>query len=205
MIFVIGTGPTLADIDLAKLNGQTTIAINDITKELHYFKPTYWMFADSGFYRKYMKEIRDAQMDGVKLVTTASMSGVEQITIFGDRGKLRKGEIEFYDKPRANVHIYSVGATGYAALQWAWQKGFRKMYVIGFDGRHPYPHNNYRDDYMERVTSRRMDGYMPKDIWGKAYDKANEWIWENGGEIWDVSHSQCGSFQYKDLDEVLSG
>ena len=47
--------------------------------------------------------------------------------------------------------------------------------------------------------------YMPKDIWGKAYDKANEWIWANGGEIWDVSHSQCGSFPYKDLDEALNG
>jgi len=206
MIFIIGTGPTLANVDLSKLNGSTTVAINDITKELHYFKPTYWMFMDSTFYRKYMEEIRQAQSDGVTLVTCADqIGGVEKVTASGDRGALAKGKIEFYDKKGGIYRFFSVGATGYGAIQWAWQKGHRKMYIIGFDSRDPLGHENYREDYMDRVKVKRWGTYYPNDQWGVAYDYANKWIWANGGEIWDVSGSKCGSFEYKPLEEAING
>ena len=76
---------------------------------------------------------------------------------------------------------------------------------MGYDSRDCRPLEHYTDKYNEKTWKNVPKSGLPADIWGKSCDYANKWIWENGGEIWDVSHSQCGSFPYKDLNEALNG
>jgi len=203
-IFVIGNGPTMADIDLSRLDNEDTVAFNDIIPRLDEFTPTYWMFFDSRFYRPNMDKIQEMHKKGVKLISSSDLiKNSEVYAVTGYTSKLRQGIIKFYDKPLGNLS--SVGAIGYAGLQVMWQKGYREFYVMGFDSREPRPKEHYIEEYCK--NNRKVEPYsgLPNGIWGKAYDYANEWIWEHGGEIWDVSHSRCGSFPYKDLDEVLNG
>jgi len=201
--FIIGNGPTQANVDLSMLTGETTIAMNDITHRLDEFTPTYWMFFDNSFYRPHMNTISKMQDKGVKLVTISKdISGAERVVVFGNVSYLAQGKIEFYGRsPKFSLtRLYSVGSIGYSALQYAWQKGYRELYVMGFDSRNPRPKEHYCKNY---TIGNKPGDSLPKDIWGKAYDYANKWIWEHGGEIWDVSHSKSGSFKYKDLKDIL--
>lgn len=204
-LFVVGNGPTMARVDLSLLKDENTLVFNDITARLDQFTPTYWMFFDGEVYKGYKKEILAQRAKGTELITIIdTIPDVrERVKAFGLSRPLFEGKMEFYD--RHNGTIFSVGAIGYAGLQWAWQEGYRGFYVMGFDSRDPRPTEHYCADYCAR--GRKMTGYssLPEDIWGKAYDYANTWIWANGGQIWDVSHSKCGSFRYKDLDEILNG
>jgi len=208
--FIIGNGPTMADIDLSRLDDEVTMAFNNITPRLGEFSPTFWVFSDRSFYNNYRDELEKAQKGGVRLITTAykKFNGASRVIVYGDSMKLKQGIFKFYSKKqkRSPFQAYSVGAIGYTGLQIAWQQGYRKIYVMGFDSRDARPKKHYIDGYRERMNliSASKSG-LPADVWGKGYDYANKWIWEHGGEIWDVSHSRCGSFPYKDMDEVLNG
>jgi len=194
-IFVIGNGPTQNNIDLGCLVNETTLAFNDITGRLHEFTPTYWMYFDLEVYRGYGGKMLEQKEKGTRFISLhRHIEGAEIINAFGSIPSLRKGKMEFYDKKMG--WIYSVGSIGYAGLQWAWQKGFREFYVMGFDSRDPRPAEHYMNGYCE-MGKKKIGDSLPEGVWGKAYDYANEWIWMHDGEIWDISGSGCGSFPYK--------
>jgi len=86
LIFIIGNGPTMADVDLSRLDGETTLVFNDITHRFHEFQPTYWMFGDRTFYNNYRDELEEAVKKGTKLITSAykKFSGSERLLVYGD-------------------------------------------------------------------------------------------------------------------------
>ena len=208
--FIVGNGPTMADVDLSRLKNEVTFVFNNITTRIHEFQPTYWVFSDRTFYNNYREELYQAVEEGTKLITTAAkkFEGAERLMVYGDSVKLKRGIFEFYGRhhKRSPMQAYSIGAIGYLGLQVAWQKGFHELYVMGFDSRECRPKDHYVEGYRDRMggVPKARCG-LPADVWGKGYDYANKWILENGGKIWDVSHSQSGSFPFKDLDEVLNG
>ena len=148
-IFLIGNGPSLADMDMDRLKGETTIAMNRIPMLYHRttWRPTYYFFCSSNccdprWGNEWSKSIHEACECEE---TTPFVWSQFREAIEARAGKLHR-RTQFFraitERGAGNIHSFSTdanatldksGTSMNVALQLAYYMGFDKTYLIGCD------------------------------------------------------------------------
>ena len=204
--FIIGNGPSQNNVDLTLLKDHTTFGVNGIWVKFDTFKPTYWVIADSVYWRAYEDEILADH--GVHIITNCTRHLVTDnmtiIKVTGDVSKIRKNEIEFM----GNKECYSIGNVAYIAFQLACAMGFDELNLIGIDAQEPRPSKGDHfsplcNDRLPEDGERYANNSFPKDAWRKGYAWALWSIVSNGGAIYDVSNGRNGIFPSRRFEDSI--
>lgn len=155
--FVIGGGSSISTLqergfDFTILTSEITVGVN---KSYDLFVPTYLVFGDAFFWRKFSKEIE--KVDCTKIAP---------MNILGGSGKARQipnllpikrssGDSN-YEFPTSFAHpINFVNNSGVAALRIAYLLGLNPIYLIGMDiGPHPTTKETHFHDAYKADTNR---------------------------------------------------
>jgi hypothetical protein len=130
--FILGNGPSLAKMDLTKIDNEYTFGLNRIYLLFgeFSFRPTYYVAINELVIKQYSEEIRRLEMPKFlnwrykKLFNPKDKSN----TYINLKLSLRDNFQNNMTKP-----IYSGGTVTYAALQIAYWMGFQEVILIGVD------------------------------------------------------------------------
>lgn len=146
-VFVVGSGPSLAEFDYQRLTQRVTIALNDAT---YRFRPTYHLFHDkeiAGRYadeeweykkRKYWKNGPYTRPE--RWLYNAEWGVCQDIIwdAFKDMVPSRRERILAYesrgpDVKEGGVDLWCESTVSTAGIQLAWKLGATRIYLLGVD------------------------------------------------------------------------
>lgn len=218
--FVLGNGPSLAQVDLDTLSGELTIGSNALflAYQRTTFRPTFYTVEDRLFAEDRGVEL-SSRAESIKIIPEDL-----RYAIPGDDGTIWINFVRRYpDFPRFSndfaSRVYWGGTVSFLNLQLAWYLGSREVYLLGFD--HDYTEPS-RNDQVEGniVTSAGPDpnhfdpGYFgPGRRWHiprvermeRAYVEAARAFDQGGGRIYNATAGgRLELFERVDLGDVLS-
>ncbi len=169
-IFVVGTGTSLTKFDWRLLDGRCVIALNDAVNSLE--SPTYHMYTDNLFSRKYSKLLLQHTT-----ILCRNRSSIEVSKDDRFSGRLCR----FMSAPNpgsANQYqLYVFATVAATAIHAAHRLGARRIFLLGIDA-YRLPQKRYYDGRAKanrkvyKVVSRSGDRWTEKQHlrWGKAMD-----------------------------------
>jgi len=173
--FIIGNGPSLNQIELSRLAGEPTFAVNGIfykTRETG-FTPTYYVVEDKHVMRENRDEINAIPVTGQKFFPTDYK---EHIT--DPRSTFFRMNWGYYNScspnfcvPRfstdAAERVYAGQSVTIANLQLAYYMGFSQVYLVGMDFSYVVPKTARIDG--PNITSTEDDpNHFHPDYFGKG-------------------------------------
>ena len=174
-VFIIGNGPSLNEIDLTKLQGESTIAVNGIfyASEKMGFDPTFYVVEDTSVMKENLDSIKEFKA-GHKFFPTIyrDMHGEgENVSFFMmNRGFYEKSSPN-YCVPRFSTNAASSLFAGQSVtiinLQLAYYMGFSEVVLIGMDFSYTIPDSASRNGDV--LTSAEDDpNHFHPDYFGKG-------------------------------------
>lgn len=141
-VVVLGGGPSLADVDLTRLNGHRVIAVNN-AYELGPWEVMF--FGDPIWYRWAHNRVGLSDFCGLKITSNIEHENEPGIKVVrrGIRGQLS-------DDP--SLITWGVNS-GLAAITLAYQFGARRVLLLGFDFRFVDGKANYHDEHKREIRS----------------------------------------------------
>lgn len=131
-IIIVGCGPSLRDFNFSKLHGKSTIAVNHA---IRFFKPTYFLSADSGIIKQSVIQNFWGQSDTIKIAVIkedhrAWLSVKPYLQLYDKVIKPTRidGVISF-----DNSEFATCRNSGFCAIQFAILSGFTTIFLFGFD------------------------------------------------------------------------
>lgn len=210
-LFVVGTAPSLAKLDIDHLDGEDYFLVN-MAEHLEWTKGRthpYYLAADTGVFNKYQNARPDLDARhyflAAKLEPRLNPEFVAQVKPFfydAAKGGVRKRGLS--TKPWISV---APGQTILlTAVQIGWALGYREIYVIGCDldysGPDPYA---YRTTDLERKRAERDDSMM-REKTNEQFAILHSAIAEQGGLLANAGvGGRLDSLPRVDFTELFSG
>jgi len=173
--FIVGNGPSLNKLDLTKLEGECSFAVNSIyykTREMGY-KPTFYTVEDIQVIRDNIKEINAYDCDFMFFPSS-------------EKSRFKKGEnryflnldysfyvqkSNYYEIPRFSQDIAKEVFCGQSVtivnLQLAYYLGFTEVYLIGMDFSYVIPDSAKVNGNVIESTENDVNHFHP-DYFGKG-------------------------------------
>lgn len=173
--FIVGNGPSLNQIDLKKLEGEYSFAVNSIfykTKEMGY-KPTFYTVEDIQVIRDNVNEINKYECDYMFFPSA-------------EKSKFKKGKNKYFvnldysfyvDKSRyfetprfsqdAAKEVFCGQSVTIVNLQLAYFLGFTEVYLIGMDFSYVIPDSAKVNGNVIESTENDVNHFHP-DYFGKG-------------------------------------
>jgi len=193
-VFIVGGGPSVNNTDLSKLAGENTITVNCAVFDVP--NPTVFITKDYTFLTKAASILRTSRRRRPEVVNRWKSARRVFVACFSDGDLQEKNgvitdvrynlvydlssvdEVIRTDKRvgigRTINSFYAGGDSGFSALQYAIVKGYREIYLIGYDmvvhGGH-----HYHDWYPRENTKfqRTLDKYLR--MYEKVFPKIHKW------------------------------
>ncbi len=137
--YILGGGPSLNLVDIARLKGQRVIAVNNAYRMAPWADVLYFM--DCAWYAWHKLELLD--FTGLK-VTTCEHAKEELGIKF-----LKRGQRQGIDS--RNDHLVRGTNSGYGALSLAIKFGVKKIFLLGYDMRKVDGKDNFHGDHKREV------------------------------------------------------
>lgn len=167
--FIVGNGPSVRNEDLQVLSNEVSFATNSMLKEINdgrvVYKPTYFVVADTGAYKKsveYFNLLNDENiLIGVRPIRGKVKTALDYKEICNDKHILFPTDCcdiwyEVNHKPSktrygfsddASIIVRAGATTLYAIVQLAIYMGFKTIYLYGVDNNYtPQRMHFYSDD-----------------------------------------------------------
>jgi hypothetical protein len=173
--FIVGNGPSLNQVDLDKLEGEQSFAVNSIyykTREMGY-KPTFYTVEDIQVIRDNIKEINEYECDYMFFPSF-------------QKNRFKKGEnryflnldysfyinkSKYFETPRFSQDIAREVFCGQSVtivnLQLAYFLGFSEVYLIGMDFSYVIPESAKVNGNVIESTENDVNHFHP-DYFGKG-------------------------------------
>lgn len=209
---IIANGPSLNQMDLSFLRGETTIGLNKIFLGIKQFRfyPRYLVAVNEKVIRQSARQFKN--MNCVKFISTRAGDVVPENALTYHI-KTKNVQCRFcYDITKG---IHEGGTVTYAALQIAYYMGFSEVVLIGLDHRYQFegrPHesrtlngpdpNHFSEDYFGNgQTWDNPDLHLSEE----SYSIAREVFEEDGRTILDATlNGACPVFQKVDYRQVFN-
>ncbi len=169
--FIIGNGPSLNNLDLTKLSGETCFGVNAIYTNFNKmgFYPTYYVLEDNLVAEDRFEEINEYR-ESTKFIgshLSYCINTDEKTVWLNTIMDYREYENFPHFSTNAVRRLWVGGTVTYLCLQLAYFMGFEKVYLIGFD------HNYVISDHVEvngtELTSTADDeNHFNADYFGKG-------------------------------------
>jgi len=151
-IWIIGNGPSLNEVDLRKLKGKTTFAVNAIFLS-KLIKPTYYVVEDPLVALDRQDEINSDLLDGSTRFFGTNLSPIldeKKDVVFVDVTVDYREYVPIETNwPRFSKNLtktmYVGGSVTYLCLQLAHWMGASTVYMVGFDHNYVIPDNIHQD------------------------------------------------------------
>jgi uncharacterized Rossmann fold enzyme len=191
-VFVIGSGPSLKDFDLSRLNGEETIAVNHTIE--HYRDCKYHLFGDPRVY----DYVKDIYKDFKGMIFASHHANLEEI-------ERKDSRMVVFAKNWNRVTdciedgLYSDFNSGMEAVNLALVMGAKEIYLMGIDfcaneGEYYF---YGRPKWFTQATE-KVDKLLDSRV--KFWDKFAAYR----GRIFNCSKiSRVKQFEYRDIEEVL--
>lgn len=194
--FVVGTGPSLNERDLAKLSGEHCFGVNSIVKILDdvAWKPEYYCITDPLVYEVLEPKIR-SYPDLIKFypsnrIKTDLENGIRFPLDCIDMYRVKARDVLGLTKFSSDIkkRVYNGATVVYATLQIAVYMGFSEIYLLGVDCNYEIG-NNFHNKKMEYDN----DNYQYRDneqtglIMIDAFKIAKEYADEHNVRIYNAS------------------
>ncbi len=201
--FILGTGPSLNDVDLSLLKNHTTIGVNLIISSG--FIPDYICVSDREMIVDNYDKIIDSKMDGgeyyiVKpkdsnvLKKLKTINNVNLLEGFKETG-IRK---PYIDKNLKRFAMTKNGVINDLAVSVAIYLGFNEIYLIGVDGEHGRKTHFY--DNKEVI----VDSIVRADVEPVTYDLLLPILKELDVKLYNCSPSNKHTeLEYKKYEDVV--
>jgi len=190
-VFILGGGPSLADVDLSLLHGQRVIGVNQAFKLGPWVDVLY--FGDCDWYHRYgMPEIR--QYAGLKISSCSIIPQFGWKHVHRVRRTKPYGiEYEHRDAVAWNNN------SGASAINVAYWLGAERVVLVGFDMHKQDGRKNWHDDYRgERHNPDLFDRHL------KGFPAIAEDAEKIGLEIINATpHSAITVFPYQPLEDCF--
>ncbi len=203
--FIMGNGPSLANMDLSPLVNEFTFGLNRIYLNFDKmgFKPTYYVSASDLVMKQFVDDIKALEMPKfLNWQCRKLFSGVEDVYFFRAVSRLKV----FFQKNATNP-LESGSTVTNVAIQLAFYMGFKEVILIGVD------HNFVEKGLPNSVETREAESdkshfhpnYFPKGIkWQLpdllhselAYAEARKTFEQDGRRILDATiEGKCVVFE----------
>jgi hypothetical protein len=189
-VFILGGGPSLADVDLERLHSQRCIGVNQAYKLGPWVDVCY--FGDCGWYGQNLPGIRS--FAGLKITSCArcperGWKHVHRVR----RTKATGIESKYRDAIAWNNN------SGASAINIAYWLGAKKIILLGFDMRLKNGRKNYHDDYHHDAKNPELFAKHLRGFPQIARDAE-----ELGVEILNATpDSAITAFSFVDLNDIL--
>jgi len=184
-LFIVASGPSLADVDAARLDGELVMTINDAL--LKFPRAQYAAIMDARKLHELHLELLDVQ----GLFTLAGNSYGTEVKLLGTEGfseDLEQG-------------VYSGYTTAYFALQIAVYMGVREIYYLGLDLGNTEKQSHF-------FGSRSLQDRDRPEVYAKmrqSFEGVAERLKEMGVAVYNCSRvSTLSCFPHRALDDVLA-
>jgi len=205
--FLLGTAPSLSELDLSALIGERIFSVNGGIKLIgHPFKSLVgYCVADPIFYRDHKNEIDTASIDHLFISSTVNISEkkhLDSACIFDSciRPRMHQGMFQFdLTQPTFSSHTVM-----HHALQILVYMGFRKIYLAGIDLSFgtDEPHFYTSTEREVRDSANRSAVHAHKMLEG--FYKANRILSERGIKVVNLSSGGAlKDIERDDLNTVL--
>ena len=156
--FVLGNGPSLARMDLDRLQGEVTFGLNRIYLlfDQTRFRPTYYVAVNEWVLTQFAAEIRALPMPKFLNWTQRRLFGETEGTLFVH---LALGLRDFFQTDITRA-VSSGGTVTYVALQLAYFMGCRQVVLIGVD--HRFADTGVPNQVEERRAERDANHFHPQ-------------------------------------------
>lgn len=174
-VFIIGNGPSLNQMDLTKMAGENTIAVNGIflAADKMNFSPTYYVVEDTSVMRENLDAIANYSA-GHKFFPTIYRDLLPpntNVTFFQMNRGFYAEESPHYCVPRFSTDAASALFSGQSVtiinLQLAYYMGFSEAILVGMDFSYTIPESAERTGDIIRSTQDDPNHFHP-DYFGKG-------------------------------------
>ena len=220
--FILGTGPSLAQIDPEILSGEITFGMNLLCKTANKrgFKPSYYVAEDRHILEYCSEDIAALTSCKVFLPNYARQiirQTPNQIHVNSVRYESGKAELPCFGL-NADRRIWLTGSAAYMAMQLAYYMGFSTIYLLGFDHDYKIPSQSILSIdneiiYREQEQNHFPDARFPQNyIWRLprlnmldcAYEQARHVYEKHGRKIINCTPtSKLRLFPLKDITEAI--
>lgn len=218
--FILGTGPSLSQVDPELLRNEITFGMNFLCKAKSGFSPTYYVAEDPRILEYCAEDIAAISQGAVFLPNYAKRlvpANNNQVYLNCSRCDSEKAELPFFGID-AEKRIWLAGTAGYMALQLALYMGFSRVYLLGFDHDYQIPASSLLSVDNEIIYQEEDKNHFPPasfpqdhswrlprlDRLDLAYEQAAYVYGKKGSEIVNCTpHSKLDVFPKSQLEEVL--
>tara|TARA_R110001592_G_scaffold173524_3_gene412160 strand:- start:3844 stop:4644 length:801 start_codon:yes stop_codon:yes gene_type:complete len=173
--FIVGNGPSLNKIDIAKLDSEYSFAVNSIyykTQEMGY-KPSFYVVEDPHVINDNLKEINDYQCDYMFFPAkfkSKFKKGANRYFLNLDYS-FYNDVSPYFETPRFSQDLSEEAFCGQSVtivnLQLAYFLGFTEVYLIGMDFSYNVPDSAKVDGNVIESTEDDVNHFHP-DYFGKG-------------------------------------
>ncbi len=184
-VYIVGGGPSLRDFDFERLRGRRVLAVNEAFVNLP-FAPDAVFSLDSNWARHRCAEMTCFTGEKFLAVQEPYWPYVDPSAIM-----LRRLRRPGLSVDQGSVHI--CGTSGYGALNVAYLKRAREIFLLGFDmagSGHWHPEPGW-------------GGEIALEPWAAAFDDASAQLSAEGVKVWNCSpRSAILAFSRISLEEI---
>ncbi len=165
-IHIIGSGPSLKDVDMKSLKNKKTISFNRsyVSFKNWGFEPTYYLVLDwRGRMKHFVDDVNDLiKNSNITKFFIADTDFSREHVIKTDKVIFFETSLEIFFLKRDGIYSYC-GDAVISSIQLLYEEGFRKGILYGVDG------ENYNKHYSEEYSNKINIDPQPRGEEGKFY------------------------------------
>lgn len=209
-VFIIGGGPSVGDIPLDALHGQSVLACN-ASAFLLPFAPGWMVFGDKPFLKTFRTKLRELASIGTTIINATGRPVQKEdhwmLHVQRMNGSKNVGILMPDLKDDSPNWIYWNRSTGGTAINIACAMGAREIVLVGFDMQRNGKVHNWHDEYREHYEKGRVLVHPEPGIYRHflhPFPRIAEDLGKLGISCWNTCrNSALEVFPYRPIEDLL--